>query len=94
MYLIKKLKEEAKKPQVSVPVFDLASNAEAITKSINESTYAKTLKDCQAVDGLFYLESYVDSETCDRLLGMIRNQPSETWVILKHANRRLQKWGN
>lgn len=93
MFLIKKLKEEQKKTQQVTPSFDLVGTGESLTKEVNLSSYGKPLQECKIVDGLFYLESYLEKTTCDKLLDMIENQSLDQWVTLKHANRRLQKWG-
>jgi len=46
-----------------------------------------------SINTIYYIPNYITKEDEDYLMNRIYSQPPESWSMLKHANRRLQKWG-
>jgi len=58
-------------------------------KNYNDLTPFKV----SSVDTIYYIPNYITEEDEKYLLNQIYSQPQENWHQLKHAKRRLQKWG-
>ena len=97
MLLIKNMLNKANSKTVSASATpalteDLITRVES---KIREGINPKFELDNWVVDpqGVHYYPHFMEAQLCKELSVCIQGQPSDKWVNLTHAKRRLQKWG-